>query len=182
MQSVLSSPETTTSRLSSSLETTLQALSRLHAATDRLRPLHQRNSPGLGAFQLVELDRLCAMLSLGAAALTRRLAEISEADGTADSRLERLWRVGSTPMPEPDELSDANALFDSQPRSLLATYRAACRALCTSLQEARHAADSTTAGLVSGLLQRLERQLWLLDASRDGVRVGLPTIDLFLSC
>lgn len=36
--------------------------------------------------------------------------------------------------------------------------------------------------MLSSLLQRLEKQLWLLDSAPGRIRIGLPTINLFLSC
>lgn len=173
--------EATASRLTTSLEETLLALARLHASTDRLRPTDEKNSAGLASFPSAQLDRLSAMISKGAADITRRVKQLSGEDVATSSHLAELWRRGSAAFPG-DRI--VNSLPDSNPhpRSLLATYRAACRALCTAVQEARQAGDTSTVVLLSALLQNLEKQLWLLDSSRVRRCVGASTIDLFLSC
>lgn len=84
---------------------------------------------------------------------------------------------------ETDQRARSNgASADPRFRPLLVTYRSACRTICSSLQESRRTADGATAVMLSGLLQRLEKQLWLLDYSRDRLRIGLPAINAFLSC
>ena len=173
--------ETETSRLTESLEETLRALGRLQASIDRLRPSSNGGSEGVGSFPPAELDRLSAVVHRSSATLTRRIQEISPADEALEAKLAELWRRSSAGVPG-DRVVTSLRGSDPHPRSLLVTYRAACRSLCTALQEVRRASDATTTLLLSGILQQLEKQLWLLDSSRLRARSGVSTIDLFLSC
>jgi DNA-binding ferritin-like protein len=115
----------------------------------------------------------------GAASVTRRLKELV-GDSKPAGHLVELWREGAARL-DTDVAASGVSAAEARSRSLLAAYRAACRPLCASLQEARRSADGATAVMLSSLLQRLEKQLWLLDSSPECVQVGLPTIDLFLS-
>jgi hypothetical protein len=165
-----------------SLEDSLQALARLHAAVVRLQPVDGGSSPGFPTFSLLELNRLRAVIRQGGAAITRRLKELADDDKQAASRAAEFWRGDATLSRATNNPAETNDGSEPASRSLLVTYRAACRAICRSLQEAQRVSDSLTVASLSGLLQRLEKQLWLLDYSRERVRVGLPTITLFLSC
>jgi len=162
------------------LEDSLQALARLRAAVVRLQPVEGGSFPGFPTFSLPELDRLRAVIRQGGAAIARRLKEVAN-DKQAFSRIAEFWRADETLSPAENRVT-ANESSEPASRSLLVTYRATCRALCLSLREAQRVSDSLTAAQLNGLLHRLEKQLWLLDYSREHVRVGLPTIDLFLSC
>lgn len=175
--------ETAPCRLTGALEESLQALACLHAAVGQLSPSVRESSSGLPVFSRPQLDHLSAAIRQGGAAIARRLKEraISQAEGETRHRGVEFWRADAT-----TELREnshgANRTHDLGSRSLLSSYRTACRALCDSLQEAQRISDTATAVVLCGLLQRLEKQLWLLDSSQEHVRVGLPTIDLFLSC
>lgn len=181
---VISSIETTTSRLAVAMEDSLQSLARLRLTAEGMRPASRGNGSGFETLSVAELDRLAGVVRESASLLTRRLRELGHLKADAESGLAKLWRVGvkgnST---EPHE--DEGALKrDSgvRPRSLVANYRAASRALCAALEEAKQTGDRTTAVMLTSILHRLEKQLWLLDSSRERPRIGLPLIDLFLSC
>lgn len=162
------------------LETTLQALARLHAAVARRRPPEGGSSPGFPGFATQEYDRLNRVIREGGAAVTRRLKELRPVGPQSAARLSELWRVEVTGPVK--SLARGFSKAAEAVRPLLATYRATCRALCEALQEARRLADATTSAMLASVLQRLEKQLWLLDSSAERTRVGLPTITLFLSC
>jgi len=57
-------------------------------------------------------------------------------------------------------------------RSMIGAYRNCCRRLCHALQEARRLGDATTAWLLTDLVQRLEKQLWLLDPESRSCRAA----------
>lgn len=181
---VTTSTETATSRLISSLEETLQSLAQLCASAERMRLDSRGNSLGFETLLPAELDRLGAVIRESAAAITRRLKKLAVVEHDAARPLTELWpaRVngGRSDSAEADLISKPD--FPADSRSMVATYRATCRALCHALREARQVTDTTTTVLLSRVLQRLEKQLWLLDSSRDRPRVGLPLINLFLSC
>jgi hypothetical protein len=172
--------ETPPQKLIGLLEETLQALARLHAAAARRHPPEGGSSPGIPGFSQAEFDRLSRVIREGGAAVTRRLKELRPEESKSALRLAELWRSG---VAAPGERSVADEpLATERARPLLATYRGTCRALCAALQAAQQISDTTTAAMLSSVLQRLEKQLWLLDSSSDRTRVGLPTINLFLSC
>jgi hypothetical protein len=185
---VISSSEATTSRLTFALEDSLQSLARLRVTAERMRP---GNGGSDSAFEtetlsVAELDRLAAVVRESTASLTRRLRELGhlKADTETESALGKLWRVGvKGDLSEPRE-AEGGLKRDPgvRPRSLVANYRAASRALCAALEEAKQSGDRTTAVLLTTILHRLEKQLWLLDSSRERPRIGLPLINLFLSC
>jgi hypothetical protein len=164
------------------LEDTLQALAKLRAAAAQSRRNLDRSMAGVVRFSQNEIERLCAVIQRGWEAILRRLIELMPHD--AESCAARWAAVLRKSLAEAettggrDDVSDA---FCFDPRSLLATYRATCRALCVALEKARHLPDAETASLLSGLLSGLEKQLWLLD-SPDRRQIGRPTVSLFLSC
>jgi hypothetical protein len=163
------------------LEETLQALAHLHATAARLRPTDGCAASGFPAFSLVELDRLRILTRQGGAGVTRRLKELV-GDRKPAGHLAELWREGVARPPDTDLAAAELSAAEARSRSLLSAYRAACRALGASIRESRRSADGATTVMLSGLLQRLEKQLWLLDSSPARGRIGLPTINLFLSC
>ena len=174
------SPEMTLPPLVGTLEETLQALGHLHATASRLRPTDSASAGGFPAFSPLELDRLRTVIRQGGASVTRRLKELVGEKPEA-ARLPELWREGVA-RTDLSSLEPGIPTAEARSRALLSAYRATCRSLCASLQEAKRTCDGATAVMLSGLLHRLEKQLWLLDSSPERVRVGLPTIDLFLSC
>lgn len=162
------------------LEETLRALAHLHAVAARLRPTDGGAASGFPAFSLVELDRLRTVTRQGGAGITRRLKELL-GDSKPAGYLAELWREGVA-RPDADAEGTAPGGSAARSRSLLSAYRSACRSLGASIQDARRSADGATTVMLSGLLQRLEKQLWLLDSSPQRGRIGLPTINFFLSC
>jgi hypothetical protein len=165
------------------LEGALHALVRLRAGADRLLHQAKKNGAGEPAFSLAELEQLCVVIERGWNSILQRLLELSPDDRSArGARWAEAWCASLSGTKAPDDGSAADK-GELTPQSLLANYRASCRALCAALTEARHAADATTAAMLSGLVQRLEKQLWLLDASHERPRVGATSaIKLFLSC
>ncbi|HEX2852376.1 MAG TPA: hypothetical protein VHO24_03990 [Opitutaceae bacterium] len=181
---VTSATGTVTSRLIPALEETLQPLARLRDSADRMRPATPGGNPGFETFSVAELDRLSAVIRESAAAITRRLRDLAHGEENAGLRWAELWRAGESgnlreAMPAASVAKQENPAHS---RSLAVTYRATCRALCSALCAARQAADTNSTVLLSSVLQRLEKQLWLLDSSRERAQVRLPLINLFLSC
>jgi hypothetical protein len=165
------------------LEGALHALLRLRVSADRLRHQVQRIARGQPAFSMSELEQLCVVIERGWNSVLQRLLEITPGDRQErGTRWAETWRAALSE-PHASGAEGAGEATELTPHSLLATYRASCRALCAALTEARHTADATTAAMLSGLLQRLEKQLWLLDSSHERPRVGAASaINLFLSC
>jgi hypothetical protein len=154
------------------LENALAELGRLCDGTNRLRASKLWMSRGVLAFSPSALDRLCAVIRDGCRALAVRMGELQPAASApmaADTAAREKIPAGAVTMAV-------------DPASLLVAYRACGRALCAALVEARRIADAHTAAVLAGVVHRLEKQLWLLDAPRSRERVGLPTIHLFLSC
>jgi hypothetical protein len=166
------------------LEGALHALVRLRVSADRLRHAAEKSAQGQPVFSMSELEQLCIVIERGWNSVLQRLLELSPGDRSErGARWASTWRASLTEATAAGVESAARDKSALTPQSLLATYRASCRALCAALTEARHVADATTAAMLSGLLQRLEKQLWLLDASHERPRVGAASaINLFLSC
>jgi DNA-binding ferritin-like protein len=62
-------------------------------------------------------------------------------------------------------------------------YRDCCRSLCKALNESLRASDWATGALLSDLVLRLEKQLWLMDTSPHNRGVGsCRSVSLFLTC
>jgi hypothetical protein len=171
--------ELTSPSLISRLEKSLQALSRLQSVSEGLRSVDKATSAEMRALSPKQLDCLQVIIRQGELSLTRRLKKLVS-DNSQASRPAVLGREEAGPSHSAFVLQ--RSVDDSPSRELLTAFRAACRSLCASLQEARRACDSSTTVMLSTLLQRMEKQLWLLESSQERPRVGLPTINLFLSC
>lgn len=163
--------ETNAVQLTELLEDAAQSLVRLHAVADRVRRTAPWAPRGLLPFSANALDRLCSLVREGHDATIRRLTELS-ADSDAKALASDTDSSSDTP---------AQRAAPTDPQSLIAAYRDTARALGASIVQAQRLSDARSAAVLSALLHRLEKQLWLLD-SESRPRVGLPTINLFLSC
>jgi DNA-binding ferritin-like protein len=167
--------ETSPLHLTELLEDALQELGRLHGNVDRARRAAPWTSRELLPFSASALDRLCAVVREGIDVVDRRLAELNAGVGeeTSEPDVAAFEKSESTPTAR---------VTSADSHALLTAYRATARALCASIIEARKISDATTAALLSALVHRLEKQLWLLASSESRPHAGLPTINLFLSC
>jgi len=68
-------------------------------------------------------------------------------------------------------------------RTLMRTYGKCSHQLCRVVQEARRISDSTTAAMLSDLILRMEKQLWLLDApSQQREPASRRVVAFYFSC
>ena len=68
-------------------------------------------------------------------------------------------------------------------RALMRAYGKCSHQLCRVQQEARRISDGTTAAMLSDLILRMEKQLWLLDAqSQQRAPATRRVVSFFFSC
>jgi hypothetical protein len=117
----------------------------------------QFGADGESAFSPDQIEALCSFLERASANLQGRIVSL---DGEArlllsdrlrrGSRRERHLRLGS----------------------LIGAYRSCCRHLCQALGAAKRLGDAVTAWLLTDVVHRLERQLWLLDPRSGACRAA----------
>lgn len=154
----------------------LRELENLQQRAQRVRGSKSWAAGRLLSFSPSALDRLCRLLREGCELVGGRLDSLRSAR-TESFRIEK--RVG---IECGREKSTSRRSLSDDARSLLIAYRTCGRALCASLVEARRISDANTAALLAGLVHRLEKQLWLLDAQETQERAPLRAIAVFLSC
>jgi hypothetical protein len=111
---------------------------------------------------------LCEILDRGHERIARRMDELNgfsrpHVNGVSDG-----FRL-------PDNVAD--------PVAFMIAYRTCCRRLCKALNESQRISDGPTAALLSELGLRLEKQLWLMDASPQSRSAdSCRSVWLFLTC
>jgi hypothetical protein len=139
-----------------------------------LRMLEIRARRAEGSGELSRLDfcpkqigRLRLILSEGRTAVVRRAGELGEALSEHNA----------------GEGADVSPSIEAgDPTAFLAAYRACCRRVCGALREAIDNRDSLTGAMLSGLVLKLEKQLWLIDTARNRGADDWRSVSLFLAC
>jgi hypothetical protein len=113
-----------------------------------------------------QMKTLCDILDEGQARIQRRLAGL----------------VGPGAALEATEDSDIRGKSED-PISFMAEYRACCRRLCKGLNESLRISDAPSGAMLSELVLRLEKQLWLMDSPKhDPGSDRYRSVSIFLTC
>lgn len=139
------------------------ALGHLRDRAEKIMALEDAVSLG---FCPRQMKTLCAILDYGRGRIHRRLAIMS---GTVVAE-------GESPSSNPP-------FGVASPVAFMAEYRACCRLLCSALRESRRISSSPTVAMLSDLVLRLEKQLWVMDSPKhDPGSEPYRTVSLFLTC
>jgi hypothetical protein len=140
------------------------ALARLKQRADKAMAL---KDPVAAGFSPRQIKTLCGIIDEGRRRIRRCLdAEDDPAILAGDESPEFVPTTGM-----------------GDPASFMAQYRFSCRLLCRALNEALSAADARVGAMLSDLVLRLEKQLWLMDT--HGTNHGSDrhrSVSLFLTC
>jgi hypothetical protein len=133
---------------------------------ERTRQLVSLGNSAPHGFSPGQLETLCTILDEGRSRVHRRLVDfVGECDQAG---------------PSADSHSPVNI---ENPLMFLGDYRACCRRLCKAMKEALRISDATTGAVLSDLMLRLEKQLWLMDTPRlSSGTEPYRSISLFLTC
>ena len=143
-----------------------RADSALGLLKERASQLVSLGDPEGNGFSPGQLETLCRSLDEGRGRVHRRLLGIA----------------GEAVRPEPAAAQNPSG-NTRDPLVFLADYRACCRRLCKALSEALRISDAATGAVLSALVLRLEKQLWLMDTPRHNVGAEpYRSISLFLTC
>jgi hypothetical protein len=95
------------------------------------------------------------------------------------ARIAQLGGAGSRdPLGAPARPGDV-----ADPVAFMIEYRDCCRRLCRALNEALRAEDPATGAMLSELVMRLEKHLWLMDTStHDRGAASCRSVSLLLTC
>jgi hypothetical protein len=113
-----------------------------------------------------QLKTLCGIIDQGRARIQLHVETRDLATGRDDEAPDR---GPTTPM--------------ADPIAFMAEYRASCRLLCRALSEALRTANAPTGAMLSDLVLRLEKQLWLVGPKKkDTGSDRYSSVSLFLTC
>jgi hypothetical protein len=134
--------------------------------TERALAVVALDDPVSMGFCPKQMQSLCRMLGNSRARIQGHILNI---EGPAASGNES---PGSSP-----------PLGKMDPISFIAKYRASCRMLCEALNEARRASQAPAGAMLSDIILRLEKQLWIMDSPKQTRRTDqYRSVSLFLAC
>jgi hypothetical protein len=148
------------------IELLARAGSSLTYLRERAGSLVTKQGPLILGFCPRQMWTLCGILDEGRANLQRRLEGLLGPGGQVE------FSADSNPTGAMDN-----------PAAFMAEYRGCCRRLCKALNEARRISDVSSCAMLSELVLRLEKQLWLMDTpEHDPGTERYRSVSLFLTC
>jgi hypothetical protein len=148
------------------IELLARAGSSLAYFRERAGALVTQEGPLILGFCPRQMWTLCGILDEGRGRLQRRLEGLLGPGGHVE------FSTDSNPAGASDN-----------PAAFMAEYRGCCRRLCKALNEARRISDAASCAMLSELVLRLEKQLWLMDTpERDPGTERYRSVSLFLTC